>query len=46
MVRSIGSGMSLEEFGRHIVEFVRAHESWAVPLLLLWHSSNRWHLRR
>jgi hypothetical protein len=31
MVRSIGSGMSLEEFGRHFVEFVRAHESWAVP---------------
>ena len=24
--------MSLEELGRHIVEFVRAHESWAAPI--------------
>src|SRR3982074_3382015 len=24
--------MSLEELGRHVVEFVRAHESWAAPI--------------
>jgi membrane protein DedA with SNARE-associated domain len=24
--------MSLEELGRHIVEFVRTHESWAAPI--------------
>ena len=30
---SIGGGMAIEEFGRHVIDFVREHEAWAAPIV-------------
>jgi membrane protein DedA with SNARE-associated domain len=30
---AIGGEMSLEEFGPHVIEFVRAHEAWTAPIV-------------
>jgi membrane protein DedA with SNARE-associated domain len=32
---AIGGDMSLEEFGRHVIEFVGVHEAWAAPVVFV-----------
>jgi len=30
---SIGGDMAIEEFGRHVIDFVREHQAWAAPMV-------------
>jgi membrane protein DedA with SNARE-associated domain len=30
---SIGGDMAIEEFGRHVIDFVREHQAWAAPIV-------------
>jgi len=30
---AIGGDMAIEEFGRHVIDFVREHQAWAAPMV-------------